>query len=136
MACSLHAQPSAAPASVKGVITDPSGANIPNSVVVLTGPTGERQQKTTGAQGQYTFESVKPGKYAITITAKGFQTFARTDLDATGTVVLDAQLAIVTEAQVVNVQDCAHNVTVDPGSNGGALVLTNRKIDLQLRFAF
>ncbi len=39
---------------LRGTITDPSGARVPNALVQIEGPSGE-QQKTTDGFGQYSF---------------------------------------------------------------------------------
>ena len=44
-------------ASLKGVVTDPSGALVPDALVQLRGPGGERRAKTD-VSGQYAFPSL------------------------------------------------------------------------------
>ena len=46
-------------ATLRGVITDPSGARIPQATIQLRGPAGDQTQ-TTDANGQYTFTQLPP----------------------------------------------------------------------------
>jgi hypothetical protein len=121
-----NAQTAAIP-SLRGTITDPSGALVPGALVQLRGPGGE-QRKTTGVDGQYAFPALKPGKYNVRVIAKGFTVAGRQDVEIYAPVVLDAQLMIQGDTQVLNVEDEANSVTADPTSNGSALVLREKEL--------
>jgi hypothetical protein len=70
---SLRAQTSST-STVVGVITDSTGAVVPNAKVELTDiGTSEKSSVTTGNDGGYTFPSVRPGNYRLTVSAKGFR---------------------------------------------------------------
>src|SRR5947209_6710728 len=70
---SLSAQ-SVVAGDVTGVVTDPSGAVVPNAQVSIKNlQTGEAQNATTNAQGSYRFPLLKPGNYQLTVNAQGFQ---------------------------------------------------------------
>ena len=128
LSLSLLAELSAQTPSLHGVVTDPSGALVPAATVQLRGPGGE-QHKTTDGSGQYSFPSLRPGKYTVRIAGKGFAIFEKTELDVTAPTVLDVQLQIQTEAQVLNVEaDANTTVSSDPDSNGGALVLGQKEL--------
>lgn len=61
--------------ALRGTVTDPSGAVVPNAAIVLREPsTGVlvRQSKSDG-QGNYEFPDIKPGTYRLTVEASGFQ---------------------------------------------------------------
>ncbi|MGC1460706.1 MAG: TonB-dependent receptor [Terracidiphilus sp.] len=73
-ALSLPAQSGNAGA-VRGAVTDPSGAVIPNATVHLTNAVSEFDQTTsTDAAGQFSFPNVPFNPYRITVSAKGFAT--------------------------------------------------------------
>lgn len=61
--------------TVIGTVTDPSGAAVPDGVVVLRNKATNSQvtQKTNSA-GQYTFVNVAPGEYQITVKKDNFRT--------------------------------------------------------------
>ncbi len=60
---------------LRGVVTDSSGAALPNATVHLidTATSAERVQLANGA-GQYTFSDVPPSLYSVRIESAGFQT--------------------------------------------------------------
>ncbi|MBZ5613867.1 MAG: carboxypeptidase-like regulatory domain-containing protein [Acidobacteriia bacterium] len=73
MLCSAPAKAQVSGATMSGLITDPSGAGIPNANVSIknTG-TGEVREVPTNANGFYSAPNLLPGKYEATITAQGF----------------------------------------------------------------
>ena len=117
----------AAESSLHGVVTDPSGALVPNALVQLRGPGGE-QRTTTDGSGQYSFRALRPGKYQVRVIAKGFSVTEKPDFEIAASVTLDVQLTIQAEAQVMNVEAEANRVSADPESNGGALVLGQKEL--------
>lgn len=68
-------------ARIKGTVTDPSGAVIPNSTVTATNAaTGVVFTTTSQANGDYQFLQLPVGTYNITVTAPGFKTFIATGI--------------------------------------------------------
>src|SRR4029077_18822299 len=66
--------------TIRGSVTDPNGAVIPNAAVQITDEaTGLSRDLTTDTQGNYEAAALKPGNYKITVTATGFK---RTVVDA------------------------------------------------------
>ncbi len=113
--------------SLKGAVTDPSGASVPGAIVQLRGPGGEKRN-TTDAQGLYSFTGLNAGKYQIRVIAKGFTVNERRDVEITAPMTFDAQLQILADATVLNVEDEANSVTADAANNGGALVLKEKEL--------
>jgi hypothetical protein len=113
--------------SLRGTITDPSGAAVPGATVQIRGPRGERRAVTDGA-GAYSFAALAPGKYQVRVVARGFSVTQRKDLRIDRAVVFDAQLAIQLETQVVNVDDELNRVSANPAANGGAVLLRQRQL--------
>jgi hypothetical protein len=59
--------------SISGIVTDPSGAAIVNaSVKLIQAETNSSQTSATNETGRYSFISVQPGVYALTVTHPGF----------------------------------------------------------------
>src|SRR5215510_6397453 len=58
-----------------GTIVDTSGAAVPNAMVSLTLPGGDRPvlSGTADAQGLFSFSSVRPESYDLAVEAPGFQ---------------------------------------------------------------
>src|SRR5437016_2872864 len=72
-AVSLHAQ-TAASSTVTGTVSDKTGATVPNVKVELQDvDTKAKTSVTTGSDGGYTFPSVRPANYTLTVSAQGFR---------------------------------------------------------------
>jgi len=71
--CAMHAQASYT-AQVRGTITDPTGAVIPNAEVTITNSATNIAASThTNEHGLYILTGLRPAKYALTVSAPGFQ---------------------------------------------------------------
>src|SRR5215831_10509546 len=79
--------------SLRGVVTDPSGARIPAATVELRGPNGALTQ-ITDEKGQYEFATLPAGKYDIQITAPDFKTDQKQAFTINGNATLNVQLAL------------------------------------------
>src|SRR5688572_25945128 len=78
MAAVLTAAPAFA-ATVRGVISDVTGAALPGSHVVLRGvATGQESETDTGADGRFQLEAPAAGTYLVIVTRLGFSEAART----------------------------------------------------------
>ncbi len=125
--CALSAWSQTQPASLKGRVTDPSGATVPGALVQLRGPGGE-QRAYTNESGDYAFPALRPGKYTVRVIAKGFTVTQHKDFPVAGPATLDAQLTIEAESQVINVEAEAARVSTDPDSSTSALVLSEKEL--------
>jgi len=117
--------------SIRGTVTDPSAAVVPNATVVATGNGVTRSAKSDG-QGRYTLPNMPAGKYNIRADASGFVTYSKSDVDVPAGQgnSLDIALQIAAEAQQVSVTDtAAAALSVDSSSNVSALVLKDADID-------
>ncbi len=66
---------------VSGIVTDPTGAVIPNAAIeLLNADTGLKRTATSDASGAYSFVQVIPGPYRLSATATGFRTTTITDV--------------------------------------------------------
>ncbi len=75
----LLAMPAASQSGISGdltgVVSDPSGAVIPQATVNLkSADTGQAQATKTNADGTFRFSLLKPGNYVVSAEANGFQT--------------------------------------------------------------
>src|ERR1051325_364723 len=102
--CAAWAQP-----SLRGTVTDPSGAAVPGATIQLRGPGGERRVRT-GNTGDYAFPALATGRYQVNIQARGFAAVQKKDLVIDRPLVFDAHLAIQTRTHVVNVEDALGRV--------------------------
>jgi hypothetical protein len=61
-------------AVVSGNVLDPSGANIPNAVIIaLNLNTGVKSSVTSNASGVYLFAALPPGEYRFSAEKQGFK---------------------------------------------------------------
>src|SRR5437763_8757181 len=68
-------------ATLKGRVTDPSGAAVPGAKVeVKNTGTNQLTPTVTDSAGQYTVPFLQPGAYTLTIEASGFKKMAREGL--------------------------------------------------------
>ena len=72
---------SAQNAVVVGTVKDPQDASIPNVNVTLTNrDTGVSQSTKTDNEGNYEFNSVKPGTYSVNAELTGFKKYSQTGI--------------------------------------------------------
>ncbi len=111
--------------TLKGVISDETGAVIPNTTVTVASPQTTRKV-TTAIDGSYTVPGLPVGTYTVTAASPGLGQFRNNTVTvpAGGTVTLNIQLRVEMETQHVTVEDnSASQLTTDPSNNAGALVL-------------
>lgn len=62
--------------TIEGIVSDPTGACIPNAQVTVIGSeTGARQSTTANATGGYAFTNLAPGYYTVEVRTPGFAPF-------------------------------------------------------------
>ena len=91
---------------IRGIVTDSSGAAVPDvTVTVLNKNTTVSKEFTTNQEGLFDTSSIVPGTYEVTFTKTGFQKLVHSNITvAVGNMTLNAQLNVgaVTEQVVVN----------------------------------
>ena len=129
----LTSQGFAQTATLRGQVTDESGAIIPGATVKLQrGTSGLVKSLTTGSDGSYSFAGLMPGNYTVLASAPDLAMAqpAKITLPTGGVQALNLQLKIASTVQQVTVQESAGPaVTADPANNASALVI--RGDDLQ-----
>src|SRR5579859_1891975 len=92
---------------ITGVVTDSSGAAVPNATVTLKSTALMTPRTTnTGADGGYLFYLLPPGTYEVTTTASGFRTVNETGIviSAGFTATVNSKLQIGEVTQTVQVE--------------------------------
>ncbi|MGC1107613.1 MAG: TonB-dependent receptor [Candidatus Acidiferrales bacterium] len=113
--------------SVRGSISDPSGAAIPNATVRLIN-TGTNLGRTaaTDSQGGYTFVQVSPGEYELTVEASGFAKYDQkgiqllVNLPAT----VNVKMKLGSASQTVTVTERAPLLNTTDASEGNTMGTT------------
>ena len=117
--------------TLRGRVTDPSGAVVALATVTATGPDGKTATVQTDHQGNFQFTRLAPGSYNVTITAKGFAPDQEADVTVTSgqTQQLEVKLLIQVEEQNVEVQESTPTVSVSPESSASTIVLKGKDLD-------
>ena len=111
--------------TIKGVLTDDSGAVIPAASVALTGAGGLQKTAQTQADGSYTFVGLAPGQYTVKAAFPGFAPFEKVVSVAAGSgIQLPIQMSIKAEKEEISVAaEAGPSVSVEPDNNATALVI-------------
>lgn len=105
---------------ISGIVTDQTGAVVPNAAIKATNTaTNLERQTTTSGEGAYSFQLLPPGDYKIEITAQGFQTAAvNAVVNITQTTTADVQIGVGIDAGTVNVEAVAPLIQTESAQNG------------------
>lgn len=128
--CLLFSLPLAAQtASIRGVVTDPSGAFVPGVQVNITNTaTGVRQTVQTNDQGFYLVTFLNPGVYTVEASKAGFTPMTREslNLDVAQAARADFALQVGSIAQTVDVSAAA--ALIDSQTSTVGQVISNQSI--------
>ena len=107
MLSGLPSAPAQVTASIKGIVTDPSGAIVPSSMVTTKNlETGAIRNATTDDAGRYLVLSLPVGEYEVRVTKAGFQDAIRSGIRLVvgqeASVDLTLQVSAVKVEEIVN----------------------------------
>lgn len=92
---------------IKGRVTDPSGAVVPNATVTATETTtGIVTTRTSSSSGDYDVTPLDPGVYTVSVTAQGFQKQTQSNVHVNA-------LEIADYNPVMTVGSATQEITVD-----------------------
>jgi hypothetical protein len=100
-------------ATLSGIVTDPSGALVPNTQVEVTSlATGVNRLVTTDAAGFFAVPALQPGDYKVQAKAAGFgvYTVAQLTINVDQNVTLNIQLAVSSAGEIIEVQSAATQI--------------------------
>ncbi len=131
--------------TLRGEVSDPSGAVVPDAKVTITNvDTGVSQTTKTTSAGTYTFPNLLVGTYTVTVEKSGFNKYTRTNVrifsnqvaevsprlvvgaeTTTVEVVAGAEVVRVTDSQLVNTFDSEQvlSLPLPPAPAGSNAVL-------------
>jgi hypothetical protein len=117
--------------TLRGQVTDPSGAAVVDATVLVTTPSGAATTATTNKEGLYEVKGLAPGKYGVKVIAPGFAPFeqAEVEISAGQSQKLDAALTIEVQQEKVQVTGTTTQLDVNPASNAGAVVMQGKDLD-------
>jgi len=124
--------PAVTTGTLRGHITDPTGALIPGATVtVTTSAGGAVKSATADSAGAYSVSGLAPGGYIIKAAYTGFATFSSPtiQLAAGQSKRVDISMAVEAEQQSVTVTDETPQVNVEAGGNASAIVIKGKDLE-------
>ena len=121
LAATAHAQTTA---TITGIVTDPTGAVVPQARVMVVGiATGIERDAVTDGAGLYIVPSLQPGDYKITIQSAGFglYTVPKLQLDVDQKTTINARLSVDSAGQSVEISAAATVIVADTITVGSVL---------------
>ncbi len=115
--------------SLRGKVTDESGAIVPAATVTLQGPGGARTAAADNT-GAYSFSGLAAGNYTVQASAPGLAQDPQRVAVRAGVHTLDLVLRVASMEQKVTVQENAGPmVSTDAANNASALVISGTDLD-------
>jgi hypothetical protein len=118
-----------ASAQLSGLVTDPSGAAIPNAKVTATQTaTGAIRTTITRTDGRYVLPNLPVGPYDLSVQAKGFRSYSRTGilLQVSDNLTMNIGLQLGSTRQSVQVS--ANASMVQTGTTSVAQVINEQSV--------
>lgn len=118
--------------TIRGHISDPSGALIPGARITLTDSAGKTLVNATAdSTGSYELRAIAPGTYIVLSIAQGFAPFASKPITLSSGQIkrIDIALAIETQVESIVVSDEAPTVNVEASENSSAIILKGADLD-------
>jgi len=96
-------------ASIKGTVTDGTGAAVVGARVSVKGPVGIDRATQTNSGGDFEIPALPPGNYSVEVSMKGFQTQQAKDvvLQVSQNSVQNFSLKVATASEVITVEATA-----------------------------
>lgn len=110
--------------TITGVVTDDSGAVLPDaSVTVTSTQTGASRTTTTGSDGSFSFPELNPGVYNVSVTKQGFKkvTTRNVELHVSDITTVPIKLPVGGIVELVEVQATAVQVETQSGTVGNVV---------------
>jgi carboxypeptidase family protein len=116
--------------TVSGLVTDPGGALVSGAqVVLLNQATGVKQHTTTSSAGLYTFISLNPGSYQVTVSEKGFKNAAHDKVTVTVDQVTEVNITLEVGAITETVTVTGGTELVEPSNSTVGQLIESPTID-------
>ena len=101
-------------ATVRGTVTDATGAAIPGAALTLENLTrGASRTGVSDTSGRFSFDFVQVGNYRLTVSQKGFDTGTRSGIDLVAGTVLDLPIQLSVQQQTTSVEVSANVAALD-----------------------
>ncbi|MFN0112758.1 MAG: carboxypeptidase regulatory-like domain-containing protein [Blastocatellia bacterium] len=112
-------------ATLRGTVTDPNGAVVPNANVTILFVSTQSERKTkTSSDGVYTFTSLIPGNYTLSVEASSFKKSVKTDinLSPSETRGMDIEMAVGATSETVTITaSAAEEIKTETGERSNTI---------------
>ena len=124
----LAAEP--AGGTLRGVVTDPSGAAVGQAQVAVS-MAGAKRTVRTDARGAWSLPALRPGTYLVVVTRTGFAPFTQSGVAVAegAETTVDAHLEIAPVKETVNVDENAAALGLSADQSAGAIVIEGAQLD-------
>jgi hypothetical protein len=121
----------AASGSLKGKVTDPTGAVIPKATITAVSPSGKKSTALSDGQGLYEIKGLAPGSYTVTASAEGFALDTEQNVTVTAGQAqqFDFALAVAAQEEKVNVEAEGTTIGVSPSENASSLIIKGQDLE-------
>src|ERR1700691_3237127 len=119
------------PGTLRGQVTDPSGAVVPGATVAVLTSGGPTHSATTSKTGSYEIGNLPPGKYTVSANAQGFAVFLKNDVDVAPGQVSQFNIAldINVQQEKVHLQSEGLPLDVNPANNASQVILSGKDLE-------
>jgi hypothetical protein len=115
--------------TLSGDVSDSTGARVAGAQVIATNTATKFETKAeTNGQGEYVLPSLNPGTYTVSISAGGFRTETRTDIQLTSGANVLTHFALQPGSAQQDVVVTAETQLLDTGSANISTTLSNREV--------
>src|SRR5580700_2402840 len=116
--------------TLRGQVTDPSGAAVTGATVLVSTASGVATA-VTNREGIFEVTGLAAGKYEVKVVANGFSTFDQPEIviSAGQAQKLNVALNIAVQEQQVEVTDTTTKIDVNPANNAGAIVMSGKDLE-------
>jgi hypothetical protein len=117
--------------TLRGRVTDPSGAVITKASVTAKDANGQATIAVTNNQGTFEINGLAPGTYTVTTTAKGFAADSEENvaIAAGQAQQLDIALQIAVKPEKIQVEENPATVDTSPSANATSIVIQGKDLE-------
>ncbi len=116
--------------TIEGIVSDPSGAVVPNAAIKLRDQkSGSQRDTISNNDGVYSFISVPPGAYELEVTTQGFEKYKETGVALGGGDQIKVNIGLKVGSSTNTVVVSAENDQVPVDSGEKANRLTSKELE-------
>jgi hypothetical protein len=115
--------------SLRGQVTDPTGAVVTQATVTVTSSAGATKSGMSNNRGEYEVTGLVAGTYTVSASAKGFSTFTQASVAINAAAHLNIVLELPVTEEQVQVQDERTQVDVSASENASSIVIKGSDLE-------